>query len=153
MAVTKTIMKTTHQDAIVKVAGTAGSATISLSLDLLPASGQQLDGATQTVEIVGAIVTGLLSSAITVARNGVNILTFAGENSSTFDFQGHGFRDNIQATSDIVVTIAGAEAQLYLKLRKVGGYANQVENSTYGAYDDPTRVGASTTQSGSPDKV
>lgn len=153
MAVTKTIIKTTHQDAIVKVAGTAGSATISLASDLLPAAGQELDGATQTVEIVGAVVTGLLGNSVTVTRNGVNILTFAGENSATFDFQGQGFRDPIESTKDIVVAIAGAEGQIYLKLRKISGYANQVENATYGAYDDPARVGASTTHSGSPDKV
>jgi thioredoxin reductase (NADPH) len=33
------------------------------------------------------------------------------------------------------------------------GWATKVEESTYGSYDDPTRVGASTTISGSPDKV
>lgn len=153
MAVTKTIIKTTHQDAIVKVAGTAGSATISLATDLLPAAGQGLDGAVQTVEIVCVMVAGLLNNATTVTRNSVNILTLAGENSVNFDFQGQGFRDPIEATKDIVVTIAGAEGQIYLKLRKVNGYANYIEPATYGAYDDPTRVGASTTMSGSPDKV
>lgn len=152
MAVTKTIIKNTHQEVIVKVAGTAGSATIALATDLLTAN-QALDGATQTVEITGVMVTGLLTNATTVTRNGVNILTFAGENSSTFDFQGQGFKDAVEATKDIVVSMAGAEGQIYLKLRKSAGYKLMVENATYGAYDDPTRVGASTTVSGSPDKV
>jgi hypothetical protein len=66
---------------------------------------------------------------------------------------GSGFVDNVENTSDIVVTIAGAEAQCYLTVRKASGYATKVEPATYGAYDDETRVGASTTLSGSPDKV
>ena len=53
-----------------------------------------------------------------------------------------GFADTIQNTSDIVVTIAGAEAQLYLTLRKIGGYASKVETAVYGAYDDQTAVGS-----------
>ena len=37
MAVTKTVLKKTHQEAVVKVAGTAAAATIDLGVDLLPA--------------------------------------------------------------------------------------------------------------------
>ena len=38
----------------------------------------------------------------------------------------------------------------YLVLRKIAGWDTKVENATYGAYDDPTIVGASTTMDGSP---
>jgi hypothetical protein len=153
MAVTKTILKNTNQETIVKVAGTAASATIDLQTDCLAAA-QALDGATQTVNIVGFQFTGLASSTITIARNGTNITTLSSEGHDSIEFAaGNGFSDTIENTSDIVVSIAGAEAQIYLTLRKVGGYATKVENATYGAYDDPTRVGASTTLSGSPDKV
>ena len=152
MAVTKTIIKNTNQETIVKVGGTAGSATIALATDCL-ASTQALDGATQTADIVTCQVTGLLTSAVTIVRNSVPVLAFAPENSGLFDFEGQGHRDNVQNTKDLVVTISGAEAHIYITLRKIGGYATKVETATYGAYDDETRVGASTTVSGSPDKV
>jgi hypothetical protein len=153
MPVTKTILKNTNQETIVKIAGTAAAATIDLQTDCL-ASAQALDGATQTVNIAGFQFTGLASSTITIARNGTNITTVAAEGHDSIEFTaGNGFADTISNTSDIVVTIAGAEAQVYLTLRKVGGYATKVEPATYGAYDDETRVGASTTLSGSPDKV
>jgi len=152
MPVTKTVLKNTHNEAVVKVAGTAAGATITLATDIL-STNQALDGATQTVNLVGVQVTGLLTSSVTITRNSVNILTVAGENGGYFDFKQQGFVDTIQNTRDITVTIAGAEAQAYLILHKVGGYAPTIELATYGAYDDPTRIGASTTMSGSPDKV
>ena len=142
MAVTKTVLKKTHQEAVVKVAGTAASATIDLAADLLPA-GQALDGATQTVNLVGLQYVGLASSTITITRNSVNILTLGAEGEGTIEFAaGAGFVDTIENTEDIVVTIAGAEAQAYLILRKVGGYATKIETATFGAYDDETAVGS-----------
>lgn len=153
MAVRKTILKNTNQEAIVKIAGTAAAATIDISADIL-ASSQALDGATQTVNIVGAKWHGLSGSTITVTRNSVNILTLPGDAPHDIDMAaGSGFIDSEQNTHDITVTIAGAEAQCYLILRKVGGYATKVETPVYGAYDDESRVGASTSLSGSPDKV
>lgn len=153
MAVTKTVLKNTNNETIVKIAGTAASSTITLNSDCL-ASTQALDGATQTVNIVGFQFTGLASSTITIARNSTNITTVSAEGHDDVEFAaGNGFSDTIQNTSDIVVTIGGAEAQLYLTLRKIGGYASKVEEAVYGAYDDRSRVGASTTLDGSPDKV
>jgi hypothetical protein len=153
MAVAKTILKNTNQESVVKVAGTAAASTIDLSVDLL-AGAQALDGDTQRVNIIGVQWAGLNNSTITITRNSVNILTLNGADAGDLEFgTGYGFVDNIENASDIVVTIAGAEAQCYLTLRKVSGYATKVETATYGAYDDETRVGASTTLSGSPDKV
>jgi hypothetical protein len=153
MAVTKTILKNTNQETIVKIAGTAASATIDLQTDCLAAT-QALDGETQTVNIAGFQFTGLASSTITIARNSVNVTTIAAEGHDSIEFiAGNGYAETTNNTSDIVVTIGGAEAQLYLTLRKIGGYATKVEPATYGAYDDETRVGASTTLSGSPDKA
>jgi hypothetical protein len=141
MAVTKTIIKNTNQETIVKIAGTAGNATIDLQTDCL-ASTQALDGATQRVDICTAMVTGLLGSAVTVVRNSVPVLAFAGENASLFDFEGQGFRDNTENSSDIVVAISGAEAHIYLTLRKVSGYATKVETAQFGSYDNPAVVGS-----------
>lgn len=141
MAVTKTIIKNTNQETIVKVGGTTGSATIGLATDCL-ATTQALDGATQTVDIVTAQSNGLLNSAITIVRNAVPIMAFAPENSGVFNFEGNGLRDTVQNTKDIVVTISGAEAHIYLTLRKVGGYATKVETAQFGSYDDNTVVGS-----------
>ena len=142
MAVTKTILKNTNQESIVKIAGTAAAATISLSTDLL-ASTQALNGDTQTVNIVGVQWAGLNNSTITISRNSVNILTLNGADSGDLEFgTGYGFVDTIENTKDIVVTIAGAEAQCYLTLRKASGYATKVETAVYGAYDNESAVGS-----------
>jgi len=96
---------------------------------------------------------GLATSVITVTRNSVVVSSFSAEGERTLNFMGEGYIESTGNTSDLVVAISGANAQLYLTLRKVSGYAPKVENATYGAYDDPTRIGASTSISGSPDKV
>jgi hypothetical protein len=142
MAVVKTILKNTAQEAVVKIAGTAAAATIDLQTDILNAS-QALDGATQTVNIVGVQWVGLPSATITISRNSVNILTLPGGGADYMEFAaGNGFVDTIQNTSDIVVTIAEAEAQCYLILRKVGGYAPKIETAQFGAHDDESVVGS-----------
>ena len=142
MAVVKTILKKTAQEAIVKVAGTAASATISLASDLLPTTQALTVGGTPTVNLVGAHWTGATGATITVVRNTVPILTIPADQPTQFDFEGLGFVDTINNTSDIVVTIAGAEAQVYLVLRKVDGYSSKVETAEFGIYDNQTVVGS-----------
>lgn len=141
MAVTKTILKNTNQETIVKVGGTAGSATISLATDCL-ASTQALDGGTQTANIVSVASCGLVGSAVTIVRNSVPVLAMAPENSGTMQFNENGYVDTVENTSDLVVTVSGAEAHCYVTLRKVAGYATKVETATYSVYDDETQVGA-----------
>lgn len=141
MAVTKTILKNTHQSAVVKVGGTDGSATIDLQADILSA-GQALDGATQTVNIVSVTTTGLLNSAISVTRNGVPVMAFSPENSGKIQLNESGFVDTQENTSDIVVTVSGAEGYLYLVLHKSGGYATKIETAQFSVYDDVNAVGS-----------
>lgn len=141
MAVTKTILKNTHQSAVVKVGGTAGSATISLATDLLLAN-EALDGDTQTVNIVAVTTGGLLSSSITITRGGVPVLALAPENSGKIQFNEAGFVDTQGNTDDLVVTVAGAEAHVYLTLHKASGYANKIETAQYSIYDNTGSVGA-----------
>jgi hypothetical protein len=142
-AARKTVLKNTNQETVIKIAGGAGdTATIDLSVDLL-ASSQALDGATQTVNIAGYKWHGLSGSSITLTRNSVAIATIPADAPHDMDMaEGGGFVDTEENTSDIVVTIGGAAAQLYLKVRKVGGYATKVETATYGAFDDTTAVGS-----------
>ena len=149
------VLKNTQQEAVVKVyGGAATSETIDLQTTIL-GSFQQLDGATQTVNIVGVTWTGQNATEITVTRNGVVVMTLPSTGSSTIDFGGQTLPPETTGnTSDIVVAITGGVGEVWLKLRKVSGYASKSgEYATYGAYEDETRVGASTTQPGSPDYV
>lgn len=153
MAVVKTVVKNTNQEAVVKVAGTAAAATIDLSVDLLAAT-QALAGATQTVNIAGLVWTGATDGIITLTRNNIVVVTLQANASGALDFTGQMMiPEVISNTHDIVVTISGAQAECWIRLRKVGGYATKVETVVFGAYDDETRIGASETLSGSPDKV
>ena len=141
MAVTATTLKNTHQEAVIKVAGTAASSTIDISA--LLATGQALAvGGTPTVALVGYHVTSLSGATVTISRNSVNIATIPGGINDYVRFNENGFVDNIEEDQDITVTIAGAEAQIYLILRKTGGYATKIEPATFGAYDDETAVGS-----------
>lgn len=142
MAVVKTVLKKTHQEAVVKVAGTAAASTISLANDLLPSAQALTSGGTPTVNIIGAHWTGAPSSTITVVRGGVTVLSITADQPTNFDFEGLGFVDTVGNTSDIVVTIAGGEAAVYLQLRKTDGYSSKVETAQFGIYDDVTAVGS-----------
>jgi hypothetical protein len=140
MAIVKTIIKKTHQEAVVKVAGTAAAGTISLASDLLP-TGQVLDGATQTVNIVGVTWSGAAAGVVTISRNSVVIMTLT--SSGQLDFTGQNMTpDTIENASDIVVTISGGQAECWLRLRKVGGYKTTVEPDQFGIYDNPAVAGS-----------
>lgn len=142
MAVAKTIIKKTHQEAVVKVAGTAAAATIDLSEDLVP-TGQITDGATQKVSIIGVTWSGNTDGIITITRNSVTIMTLQTNAAGMLYFDGQSMPpDNINDTHDIVVTISGAQAECWIKLRKVSGYKTTVEPEQFGPYDDPTQAGS-----------
>jgi hypothetical protein len=148
-----TIIKNTNQETILKVEGTSGSGEVTYSLEDLTADTQELiDQGTPTVNLVKVISAGKLSSSFTIKRNDVLIFACAPENAPTINLTQDGISDGINNTYDIKFNISGADAVAYVVLRKIDGWATKVENATYGAYDDPTRVGASTTASGSPDK-
>lgn len=143
MAVTKTVLKATHQEVIVKVAGTAAAATISLASDLLPATGQVLDGATQTVNIAGIQWSGVTGGLVQVTRNSIPVISLVTDNANYFDFTGQDMvPETTSNTSNIVVTISGAQAECWIKLRKVGGYKTTIEPEQFGPYDNPAVAGS-----------
>lgn len=152
MAVTKTVLKLAERDVVVKVAGDAGSATIDLQTDLKKSN--ETLGATQAVSIAGVQWTGTTDAVVTLVRNGVTILTLNCGAAGALEMNGQTMiPDTIEQDKDIVVTITGTAAELYVRLKKISGYVSGSEPSLYGQYDDPTRVGASTTMPGSPDYV
>ena len=95
MAVTKTVLKKAHQEAVVKVAGTAAAATISLASDLLHTNQALTSGGTPTGNIVGACWTGAATSTITIVRGGVTILSIPADQPDNFNFEGLGFVDTV----------------------------------------------------------
>ena len=55
--------------------------------------------------------------------------------------------ENTGNTSDISVTIstaAGAaiQGELWIRIRKVAGYASKIETAVYGIYDNTSQVGS-----------
>jgi hypothetical protein len=154
MAVIFTTVKNTNQEVIVHfdtVAAEAGT----LALNTLGASTQALtSGGTPTVNIVKFLSTGADGAGLRIVRAGKNIISCAPENAPLLDLNSIGISDSTNNTADIVVTNDVAKPVTgYLVLRKISGWDTKVEETTYGAYDDRTRVGASTTLDGSPDKV
>jgi hypothetical protein len=154
MAATRTtIIRNTNLETIIKYEGSSVDTAATIDISTLAATTQARNSDTPTVNIVKFIASGLLTGGVTVVRNSVTILAAAPENAPVLDLTQNGISDSIQNTQNIVITTTGAASTGYLVLRKVAGWSTKVENSTYGAYDDPTRVGASTTMDGSPDKV
>jgi hypothetical protein len=142
MAVAKTILKNTNLETVVKVAGTAAATTISLATDCL-ATTQALDGATQTANIFGVTWTGAIGGIISITRNSVVVMTLQADAAGTLEFGGQAMiPETVNNTSDIVVTISGAQAECWLKIRKIGGYATKVETAVFGAYDNQSVVGS-----------
>lgn len=146
----KTILKKTHQEAIVKVAGTGVTEVISLTTDLLPTT--QVLGATgaQSVSITGVTWTGNTDGVITISRGNVGasgatgiVMTLQANAAGQLDFAGQAMiPDPLGSTADISVAISGAQAECWLKLRKVAGYTTTVEPEQFGSHDDPTVAGS-----------
>lgn len=140
---TKSFLKVSHQDCVAKVAGNAGTVTIGLATDLLYSAGQELDGSTQTVNITGVGWTGTNDCVISVIRNGTVVMTLPSTGSNYLDFDNSQLTpETTNNTHDISVSIAGTQGEIWLRLKKVGGYAPKTEMSSFGAYDNPTVVGS-----------
>lgn len=143
MAVTKYILKNTNQETIVKVAGTAGSATITLDTDLVATTQEVIEGASPQVVIAGFQWSGATNGEIQISRNEVIIATLQTTAAGALEMNGQMMiPDNVESLSDIVVTISGAQAEVWIRLKKIAGYATKVETVQFGSYDDPTQVGS-----------
>jgi hypothetical protein len=153
MAMVFTTLKNTNQESVIHFASSAAeSGTITIAN--LTATSQARNADTPTVNIVKWQVTGELASKVTINRNSKIVIACAPENAPYAELNAWGIPLTNDNTSDIVITNGAAkDVTGILVLRKVAGWSTKVEDATYGAYDDPTRVGASTTLSGSPDKV
>ena len=150
MAVLFTTVKNTNQEVIVHF-DTVAAETGTLTIANLGAATQARNSDTPTVNIVKFISTGADGATLRITRNGKNIIACAPENAPFLDFNSNGFADTTNNTYDIVVNNDVAKPVTgYLILRKVAGWSTTVETAYYGAYDDPTIVGANTNLSGHP---
>lgn len=144
MAVEKSILKVTHQDAVVCVRGHSGSAVIDLDVDLL--IGTQVISGTPTVNIVGITWTGSPAGSADVTRGQASpkLAVVPGAAPGELDFSGQNMVPITDFnTTDITVTIAGVdEMQVWLRLRKVDGFATTVEPEQFGHYDNPNVAGS-----------
>lgn len=141
MAVTKSLLLNTHQEAVVKVAGSDAAATIALATDIL-SHNQALDGATQDAAVMAVQWTGVSGGTIKITRNSVDIMNLQSAPAGQIAFDGQAMAPEItESTSDIVVTITGT-AECWIRLRKRSGYKPTVEYATFGAHDDETVAGA-----------
>jgi hypothetical protein len=152
-AVRTTIIRNTNYETIIKYEGSSSDTAATIDISTLASAGQARNSDTPTVNIVKLIASGLLTSGVLITRNGINILAAAPETAPVIDLTQNGISDSLQNTQNIVITCSGAASTGYLVLRKLLGWNSKVEYEQYGAYDDESRVGASTTLSGSPDKV
>jgi hypothetical protein len=153
MAMVFTTLKNTNQETVIHFES-ALVETGTIAISGLAASSQARNSDTPTVNIVKWQVTGELGSKVTIERNSKHVIVCAPENAPYAELNAWGIPLTNDNTTNIVINNGAAkEVTGILVLRKVAGWSTKVEDATYGAYDDPTRVGASTTLSGSPDKV
>jgi hypothetical protein len=140
MAVTKTILKKSKNEVVVKFAndtGTSQTSTFDLDVDAL-LSTEVIEG-TVKLNILAITFSGLNGSAFTLSRNGVGIFAAPCDQPDQFYFEG--FVDGINNTHDIVCSMT-AECYVYLTLRKSSGFETKLELSTFGSYDDPNARGS-----------
>lgn len=101
MAVYTYIIKNTNKEVVVKVDAVV-NATGTITLTDLTSDDQALiSGGTPKVNIVKAIFTGELGSAIRITRNGENILACAPENAPILDLNSNGITENRHNDYDI----------------------------------------------------
>jgi hypothetical protein len=135
MAATKTILKKTTHEVVVRIIATADgdTSTITLATDCKMPN-ETLKG-TQKVYITA--VHHNTANDIKVVRGGVTV--------------GHYFFSDSwldskwaivdQAASDLVVTFSGP-GMLIVQLKKADGYNTPIEDASFGSYDNPTVVGS-----------
>jgi len=153
MAVLFTTLKNTNQETVIHFSSSAIE-TGTITIANLTATTQARNSDAPVVNIVKYHVTGELGSHLKIIRNSKNVISCSPENAPYAEFNAFGIPVINDNTFDIVISNhAAKDITGFLVLRKVAGWDTKVEPATYGSYDDTTRVGASTTASGSPDKA
>ena len=125
MAVTKTIIKLSNTEAVIRISGVAGdTATIILDSDLLLPL-EYLNNDPIQVNIGAVYCAGVKGGYASLIRNNLTILNVANKSLEPTHLLGEPFvPDSINNTSNIVVTITGQQSQVYIYLKKVSGFTS-----------------------------
>jgi hypothetical protein len=135
MAITKTILRKSHTDVIVRFVATApadeGTITVAECLDT-----NETKDATVQLNLHRALFSTLADASIDVVRNSVTVAKFFGvgelDNNWVITDQGN---------EDVTVTF-GAAGMIIVHIKKASGFNSPHETAIYGSYDDPTAVGS-----------
>jgi hypothetical protein len=149
-ALTKTVQLVTDSEAVVKISGSdLVASVINISTDILAANQIVYPvGGTPVANIIGFQWSGEPGAVYRVNRGGVRVASLLADNGNFMDFVELFPSENTNNTSDISVTIADAagtavkQGELWIRIRKVSGYASKIETAVYGVYDDLTQVGS-----------
>lgn len=114
-AITKTILKNTRTETVVKFVGTG---TMALTLAELKLADETFTVGEAAVEIRKIIVSAPPTQLTKITRNAVDVQQIYGPVDWTFE----GMKDNEQNSKDFSVVTAG-DGTVLLTLRKSGGYS------------------------------
>ncbi len=138
---TKRVLKQTETAAVLKVTGTNVSETFSLATDLLSPTMVVSGSPDVNIGYAQWNISSAAGDTIIISRNGVAVLNLY-QNSGELDMSGNGgYADDTNSTHDIQVQIIGT-GDVFLSVRKAGGYKSKVEPETFGSYDNTTAVGS-----------
>lgn len=119
MAFSKSNLKLTQVQAVVKVAGTGGdSGAIDLDVDIKKSSET---ASSPSVNISAMHWFCASGASVTISRNSVQIAVLTGNGFTEW----HGFVENSENDQDIDIAIAGGDAVAILELGKVSGFGSQ----------------------------
>lgn len=146
---TKTIQRVTDSEAVVKIAGSHTAASvINISTDIL-AENQIVYpvGATPVANIIGFQWAGEAGAVYRINRGGERVISLLADNGNFMDFVELFPSENTNNTSDISVTITNAagaavQGEVWIRIRKVSGYASKIETAVFSTYDNLTQVGS-----------
>ena len=119
MAHSKTNLKVTQVQAVVRCSGTGGdSGAIDLDVDIKKSS----ETASSPVVNISRVHWNCdKNAAVTISRNSVDIMHVHGTGFTDW----YNFVENTENTSDIDITIANGDAVVWLELSKTSGFGSQ----------------------------
>lgn len=144
------VQKVTDSEAIVKVSGnTIGPVTINIATDILAANQIVYPvGGTPVANIIGFQWAGDSGATYRIDRGSTRVATLLADNGNFLDFVELFPAENTNNTSNITVTIVktdgttAVQGELWIRIRKVSGYASKIETAVYSVYDNLTAVGS-----------
>lgn len=148
-ALSKVVQLVTDTEAVVKISGKdTAPVTIDIAADILAANQIVYPvGGTPTATIIGFQWAGEPGAIYKIDRNTTRVASLLADNGNFMDFVELFPPENTQSTSNITVTIvnsAGASVQgeVWIRIRKVSGYASKTETAQFSIYDNLTQVGS-----------